>query len=62
MSPTTRSPAPRIPRIGRAVIPCYDRRSWYEVTLLRWAATLVIGVVVGLAMLGLAFIVSRALS
>jgi hypothetical protein len=61
-SSSTRSPAPRIPRAGRVVIPCREHRAWYEVTVLRWLATAVITSMVGLAMLGVAFIVSRVLS
>jgi hypothetical protein len=37
---TTRSPAPRIPRIrstGPVRSPCRDRRAWYESTALRVA-------------------------
>jgi hypothetical protein len=52
------STAPRIPRHRRAVIPLHGRH-WYEITPLRWAATLVIGALVGAAMLGVAFIASR---
>ena len=55
------STAPRIPRNRRAVIPLHGR-SWYEITPLRWAATLVIGALVGAAMLGLAYVAARVVA
>jgi hypothetical protein len=43
-----RSTAPRIPRAGRAVIPCGDRPAWYETTSLRVLA--IVAGSVGLAL------------
>lgn len=55
------SNAPRIPRNRPAIIPLHGR-SWYEITPLRWAATLVIGALVGAAMLGVAYVAAQVLA